>query len=359
VSPCSLFPSVILFYPTLPSAYLPFSHLPHSCTCFASRTWLCLVLLLPAVALSRPLSPSATPRARSDSLTNSTMMQFYLQTRPSRDKVLYYYTALRQSGVQPSVHTYKLLLDAYHTISPIDLTSMERTFAELCADRSLQVQGTHWASLITAYGLSNGDVEKALEVFDLIATHPSNTTNALSEPVVWEAILNVLASKGTLEQMESMRERMEGSVKPTAYVYNVLISGYARHSSIEKARGVFESMYDTHTGVSAPNNHPTQGSQTVEGVYREPSTYETMIRAELSTGSREAAEGIIRRMEERGYPAAVYFKARALLDGYAGGAGIGAGGVGLGGGVGGAAVVGMGSYHPVPRIGLEGQDFAQ
>lgn len=271
-------------------------------------------------------------------------MQFYLQTRPSREKVLYYYTALRQSGVQPSVHTYKLLLDAYHTIAPIDLTSMERTFAELCTDRSLQVQGTHWASLITAYGISNGDVTKALEVFDLIATHPNNTTNALSEPVVWEAILNVLATKGTLEQMEEMRIRMESSVKPTAYVYNVLISGYARHNNIESARGVFESMLDTNVGVSAPNNHPTHGTSGVGGVYREPSTYETMIRAELSTGTREAAEGVIRRMEERGYPAAVYYKARSLLDNSAGHIG----------GEGGVQVQGMGSYFPVPSLGMDG-----
>jgi pentatricopeptide repeat protein len=277
-------------------------------------------------------------------------MQFYLQTRPSREKVLHYYTALRQSGVQPSVHTYKLLLDAYHTISPIDLTSMERTFAELCTDRSLQVQGTHWASLITAYGLSNSDVTKALEVFDLIATHPNNTTNALSEPVVWEAILNVLATKGTLEQMEEMRSRMTG-VKPTAYVYNVLISGYARHNAIEKAREVFESMVDSYVGVSAPNNHPTPGHSQVTGVYREPSTYESMIRAELSTGSREAAEGVIRRMEERGYPAAVFFKARSLLDGgHVGGGHVG--GAGAGGGV-----QGMGSYFPVPSLGMDGQAY--
>jgi len=282
-------------------------------------------------------------------LTLSTMMQFYLQTRPSREKVLQYHTALRQSGVQPSVHTYKLLLDAYHTISPIDLTSMERTFAELCSDRSLQVQGTHWASLITAYGISNSDVSKSLEVFDLIATHPSNTTNALSEPVVWEAILNVLATKGTLDQLEEMRSRMEGNVKPTAYVYNVLISGYSRHGSIQKAREVFESMADANVGVSAPNNHPTHahGSHGVQGVYREPSTYEMMIKAELATGSREAAEEVVRRMEERGYPAAVYFKARSLLDS---------------GFNGGDAGQGMGSYFPVPSLGMDGgqgHQFAQ
>lgn len=277
------------------------------------------------------------------------MMQFYLQTRPNREKVLHYHAALVQSGVAPSAHTYKLLLDAYHTLPPLDLTAMERTFADLCADRSVRVQGTHWASLITAYGISAGNVDKALEVFEIIPSHPTTSTrpgqnqsSPLSEPVVWEAILNVLATKGSVGQMESMRQRMiESGTRPTAYVYNVLISGYARHGQIDAARAVFESMDDTYQGLSAPNNHPTlhtsgghvkpsttgptqpqtQGEVGAGGgagasvVYREPSTYESMIREEMHVGEFTRAQDILARMEDRGYPIAVYMKARALVEG--------------------------------------------
>jgi hypothetical protein len=49
-------------------------------------------------------------------------------------------------------------------------------------------------------------------------------------------------------------------------------------------------------------------------VYREPSTYEAMIRAELSVGSREGAEEVLRMMEARRYPVAVFMRARYLLD---------------------------------------------
>ena len=280
------------------------------------------------------------------------MMQFYLQTRPNREKVLHYYSALVNSGVPPSAHTYKLLLDAYHTLPPLDLTSMERTFADLCSDRNVRVQGTHWASLITAYGISAGNVDKALEVFEVIPTHPTTLKNRqtpMDEPVVWEAVLNVLATRGTVEQMESMRSRMINSgVRPTAYVYNVLISGYARHGQIEAARDVFESMGDTYQGVSAPNNHPTlhtsgghpkPSSTAGEGVYREPSTYESMIRAEMHVGDFGRAQEVLGRMEERGYPVAVYLKARALVEGASTMGDVGAG-VGLGMG-------GMMVYHPM------------
>jgi pentatricopeptide repeat protein len=49
-------------------------------------------------------------------------------------------------------------------------------------------------------------------------------------------------------------------------------------------------------------------------VFREPSTYEAMIRAELAAGNREDAEAVLRRMEERRYPVAVWMKARAIID---------------------------------------------
>lgn len=273
------------------------------------------------------------------------MMQFYLQTRPNRERVLHYFTALRQSGVPPSAHTYKLLLDAYHTLPPLDLTAMERTFADLCADRSVRVGGTHWASLITAYGISAKDVPKALEVFEVIPTHPSNrgSGDPLTEPVVWEAILNVLATNGSVEEMESMRSKMgQSSARPTAYVYNVLITGYARHGRIDLARNLFESMADSYTGVAAPNNHPTlhtssghvkpsSSSFESEGsavVYREPSTYESMIRAEMQAGDFGRAEEVLARMEERRYPIAVYLKARALVEGTLGASGMAAMGQG-------------------------------
>ena len=257
----------------------------------------------------------------------NTMMQFYLQTRPSREKVLQYYHALLAARVPPSAHTYKLLLDAFATLEPIDLVSMERVFADIQADPHVQVQGTHWASLISAYGIGVGNVTKALEIFDSIPTHPSSASS-VPEPVVWESILSVLALKGTVEELESVRLRMTHSrVQPTAYVYNVLITGYARVGLIDKARDVFEGMGDSITGVAAPNNHPqlltssghvkpsTVTSEPRGMVYREPSTYEAMIHAEIKCGDRQAAEAVLRRMESRGYPAAVYMRARAALDG--------------------------------------------
>lgn len=255
------------------------------------------------------------------------MMQFHLTTQPSREKVLHYFGALRGANVPPSAHTYKLLLDAYAVLPPTDLTSMEKVFADLCADRSNPVQATHWASIIAGYGIYGNDVAKAIQVFESIPTHPSTRDqNVVKDPVVWEAILNVISNKGTLEELEGMRHRMvELGAGSTAYVNNVLIGAYARAGQIERARELFEHMGDSVTGVAAPNNHPslrtssghvkpsTVTSEPTRVVYREPSTYEAMIRAELRAGSKEAAEAICARMEERRYPVAVFLRAKAIL----------------------------------------------
>lgn len=252
------------------------------------------------------------------------MMQFFVNN-PSRAKVLHYYSLMRQDSVPPSAHTYKLLMDAYSTRPPIDLVSMERIYADLLADRHVQPQGTHIASLITAYGIYGDDLAKAMEIFESppIGQSPLKT----NDPIVWEAILNVVAHRGTLADLEAMRQRMLATgIRPTAYVYNVLITGYARAKRIDEARRIFEAMGDSVTGVAAPNNHPvlltgsgyakpqTITEEPTNVVFREPSTYEAMVRAEMTSGEVERAQEVVSRMEARGYPWAVFMRVKAVVE---------------------------------------------
>ena len=255
------------------------------------------------------------------------MMQFHLTTSPNRDAVLHYYNALVSSGISPSAHTYKLLLDSYAVLQPLDLESFERVFAELVADPSVAVQGTHWASLISAHGIYASDYPKALEIFRSIPSHPSASVNLATEPVIWESILNVISQESTVDNLEAMhREMVELGAQATAYVYNILIAGYARAGQIDNARSVFNSMGDSVSGVAAPNNHPqlltssghvkpaTITDQPTAIVYREPSTYEAMIRAELAHGTRENAQSVLGMMQGRRYPVAVYMRAENLIS---------------------------------------------
>lgn len=188
-------------------------------------------------------------------LTISTMMQLYLYTRASRELVLHYYAAMQQARVPPSAHTYKLLLDAYGTLEPVDIPGMERVFQQLLADKNVKVQGTHWASLILAYGSASGNVDRAIEIFESIATHPSTRPGDKLDPVVWEALLNVFVTSGRVDDLTAWFEKMKQSgARATAYVYNALIAGYSAAGRIEQAREVFESMSDSVMGESTPDD---------------------------------------------------------------------------------------------------------
>ena len=48
----------------------------------------------------------------------NTMMQFFVNTQPNREKALMYFDAMLRAKVAPTAHTYKLLLDAYGSIQP-------------------------------------------------------------------------------------------------------------------------------------------------------------------------------------------------------------------------------------------------
>jgi len=199
-----------------------------------------------------------------------------------------------------------------------------RTFATLCADKSVQVLGTHWGSLINAYGCVQKDLDRAIEVFESIPSHHSTRKGSpMPDAVSYEALINVFVTLRRTDLIPVYMDRFQSSgVHMTAYIANLLIKGYAVAGELEKARGVFASLLDPPTGVAAPNNHaPHEFNATAPihpnaPVYREPSTWEAMIRAELGNGNREEAVALLERMQARQFPAAVYSRIGGImLDG--------------------------------------------
>jgi pentatricopeptide repeat protein len=268
----------------------------------------------------------------------NTMMQLYTATKPNRERALFFYDALRQAGVSPTAYTYKvgtrfnllvviineclqLLMDAYGIVEPVDIDSMERVFQDLQNDRKVEVQGSHFASLINAYGCVQKDLDKAIAAFDSIPLYPRSPP---PDAVVFEAMFNVLVTHRRTDLIPEYISRMStAGVHMTAYIANCLIKGYAVIGDLEQARTVFESLSDPPEGIAAPNNHiPHEPGQSLavnpmEPVYREvstvivdflvqmpdavcqPSTWETMVRAELGSGNRDRAVALLERLQAR------------------------------------------------------------
>lgn len=135
---------------------------------------------------------------------------------------------------------------------------MNMTFNQLIEKRGLQVTGAHWASLINAYGCVGKDLEKALEVFESIANHPTTQTapTQLPDAVAYEAIINVLVTHRRTDLIPVYLDRLSKSgIHMTAYIVNILIKGHASAGDIVRAREAFESLADPPAGVAAANNH--------------------------------------------------------------------------------------------------------
>lgn len=152
----------------------------------------------------------------------NTMIQFYVTSQPDREKALYYFDKLLRAKVEPTAHTYKLLLDAYGTIAPPDLASVRDVFERLVQEPTIQVTGTHWASLIHANGITAGDHARAIEIFDSIADHPSSKRSKITMPdvICYEAMFNVLHSQNRTDLIDGFLQRMQAQfVRPTACEY--------------------------------------------------------------------------------------------------------------------------------------------
>ena len=141
------------------------------------------------------------------------------------------------------------------------MPALEQTFATLLSDTRVSVQGTHWASLINSYGCVQKDLDKAISLFESIATHPSTKPGTLPDAVVFEALFNVLVTLRRTDLLDHYTQQLSRfGVHMTAYIANLLIKGFASSGSMERARAIFESLADPPQGVAAPHNHgPREG----------------------------------------------------------------------------------------------------
>ncbi|KAH9814094.1 hypothetical protein DFH28DRAFT_1221970 [Melampsora americana] len=275
----------------------------------------------------------------------NTMIQLYTQgtKHPNREKVLYYFDEMLKQNLSPSHHTYNLLMQAYGFIEPYDPVSMRDVFERACADRNVRINGSHWSTLINVKGSIEKDLEGTLQLFDSISSHRSTIrlrssrsgeAQVLPDAVCYEALFNVLLGLKRMDLISTYVERMRsGGVHMTAYVMNTLIKAHALSGDIQTARDLFESLIDPAPGQAAAFNHPISngnekiqagypqqnGSQRLIGkvhdpIYREPSSWETMIRSEVDNGEIERAEELMKRMEKRAYPNALMNRVRKVIE---------------------------------------------
>ncbi|OJK01512.1 hypothetical protein ASPACDRAFT_59203 [Aspergillus aculeatus ATCC 16872] len=218
----------------------------------------------------------------------NSMIQYFLNTKRDRSKVLAYFERMVTRKIQPTMHTYKLLIDAHASLEPIDMPAAEKVLETIKA-AGQQPEAVHYASLIHAKGCVMHDMEAAMDVFRSVVSN----RKVRVQPCLYQALLEAMVANHQVARSEEIVKDMAARrVEMTAYIANTLIHGWAAEGSVDKAKTIYDSI-----GIEK----------------REPSTYEAMTRAFLASDDREGAARIVQEMLSRGYPPAVASKIADLV----------------------------------------------
>lgn len=218
----------------------------------------------------------------------NSLMQFFLTTKRDSKKVLSYYSRMQSMNIQPTMHTYKLLIDTYATLEPVDLAAAEGVLATIRASGQ-SPEAVHYASLIHAKGCVLHDMEGARRTFDEVIAGGDLQPQAC----LYQALFESMVANHCVAQTEDVLAQMSSKgVGMTPYIANTLIHGWASENNITNSKVVYDSV-----GIEK----------------REPSTYEAMTRAFLTAEDRDGALATVHEMLSRGYPSAVVGKILELV----------------------------------------------
>ncbi|KAI4154046.1 MAG: hypothetical protein L6R39_001457 [Caloplaca ligustica] len=219
----------------------------------------------------------------------NSVMQYFQTTKRDGQKVLEYYSRMLSKKIQPTMHTYKLLIDTYATLEPVNMPAAEGVLGMIRASGQ-RPEAVHYASLVHAKGCVLHDMAGAWETFNAATANPEIRPHAC----LYQALFESMVANHQIEGIEGLLGDMTcRGVEMTPYVANTIIHGWANAENIAKARDLYKSL---------------------KIAKREPSTYEAMTRAFLAVHDREHAREVVDVMLSRGYPAPVTRKIQALLD---------------------------------------------
>ncbi|KAJ5098718.1 hypothetical protein N7532_005719 [Penicillium argentinense] len=220
----------------------------------------------------------------------NSMIQYFLNTKRDRSKVLAYYERMQSRNIKPTMHTYKLLIDAHASLEPVDMVAAEKVLQSMKA-AGQQPDAVHYASLIHAQGCVQHDLPAARKVFDSVVSD----RRVRPQPCMYQALFEAMVANNRVAETEDVvKNMMQRNVEMTAYIANTLIHGWATEGNVSKAKAIYDSI-----GLEK----------------REPSTYEAMTRAFLTADDHASATVIVQEMMSRGYPSAVASKIVDLVGG--------------------------------------------
>ncbi|GAN08547.1 PPR repeat protein [Mucor ambiguus] len=210
----------------------------------------------------------------------NSMIQFYVQQKPNREKALEYYNLSKQFNLKPSLHTYKLLMEAYANIPAYDMLTAHKLLTEMNKRHGYRPSAGHYATLIRSYGCLHRDVQSAVAVYKEM-----QKAGIKADETVYQAMMNTYIDNNDMNSAQEIyKDMLKQGTKSSAYIENLFIAGYGAHGQLDKAEQVFNRMSDSGDLV------------------REPSTYEAMAKTYVENGEKTKAVQVVQQMRSRDFP---------------------------------------------------------
>ncbi|KAI8636084.1 hypothetical protein BD408DRAFT_109533 [Parasitella parasitica] len=222
----------------------------------------------------------------------NSMIQFYVQEKPNREKALEYYNLSKQFNLKPSLHTYKLLMEAYANIPAYDMLTAHKLLSEMKKRHGYSPTAAHYATLIRSYGCLHRDVQSAVAVYKEM-----QKADIQADETVYQAMMNTYIDNNDMNSAQLIyKDMLAQGTKSSPYIENLFIAGYSAQGQLDKAEQVFENMNDS------------------DYLVKEPSTYEAMAKAYIDNGDKEKALEVVQQMRSRDFPTKVVDGVNQLIN---------------------------------------------
>jgi pentatricopeptide repeat protein len=142
------------------------------------------------------------------------IMQFYVNTKHDRSKALEFYERMLNAKLDPTSHTYKLLIEAYATLEEPDLEGAERIIIQM-EEARIPIEAVHHAVLIHAKGCVFHDVEAAIKNFDNLI----NTGRLRPDATLYQALIEVLVGNHRVAETDQWVKHMNEHPTPPTKVF--------------------------------------------------------------------------------------------------------------------------------------------
>lgn len=223
----------------------------------------------------------ASPSFRPSATPYNALIGYFVQ-QGDRASALELINKMRAYKLSFSSYSWKLVLDAYGLIDPVDDAKLVETFNEIAAAK--KVEGMHLATLITSYGINRNNLKKARGIYESITPLSGRRiAEPLPDAVCHQAMMEVLEHHKRVDLLFDFIERLAlQGTHFTAYHANIAIRAYGTKGEhgLTEARRVFASMRDPATGAAAIDTGRADSKDNKENVVKLPSYYAALMPAE-------------------------------------------------------------------------------